>query len=146
MIIYIISIAENFRNNDDKNDNKNNKSENENALNEMLSKITRFDLKSEVKKLPKFVAIAIKGKGKAKKKARKSHNAKFKKFLKLPNMHAGFHLANNTKKYTTIMNSNILTKKLKHKLFTLFSSYQFVIANDYLKYLKIWQTQRLHQT
>ena len=40
---------------------------------------------------------------------------KFNKLLKLPNVHAGLHLAGNAKEYATVMNSNVLAGELKHK-------------------------------
>ena len=45
----------------------------------------------------------------------KGKGNKFKKLLKLPNVHAGLHLADNAKEYATVMNSNVLTGELKHK-------------------------------
>lgn len=41
--------------------------------------------------------------------------SKFVKLLKLPNVHAGLHLAENAREYATVMNSNVLAGELKHK-------------------------------
>ena len=41
------------------------------------------------------------------------------KLLRLPNVHAGLHLASNAREYATVMNSNVLAGELKHKYFVL---------------------------
>ena len=40
---------------------------------------------------------------------------KLERLLKLPNVHAGLHLADNAREYATVMNSNVLAGELKHK-------------------------------
>ena len=40
---------------------------------------------------------------------------KLQKFLKLLNFYVGLHLTQNTQKYVTVMNFNVLTEELKHK-------------------------------
>ena len=63
-------------------------------------------------------SITVKDKGKV--KARTPRDIKFKKLLRLSNVYVNLYLAENAKKYATIMNSNMLTRELKHKLFTFF--------------------------
>ena len=116
MIIYAISVIEDFRNNDNKNDNKA-KFKNEDAFEKVLLKAARFDLKSKIKELSKSIVV------KDKSKVRKSRNIKFKKLLRLSNIYINLYLTNNAREYITIINSNILTEELKYKLSILFSSY-----------------------
>ena len=125
LIIYIISIAGGFRNND-KNKKKDD-FENENVLKKILFDTTRFDSKLKMKKIQHLSkSIAIKNKNKNKNKIKikikKSRNNKFEKLLKFFNIYTNLHFANNAKKYATIMNSNILIKELKYKLFIQFFS------------------------
>ena len=51
---------------------------------------------------------------KAKRESLKKRN--FERLMKLPNVHAGLHLAGNAREYATVMNSNVLAGELKHKL------------------------------
>ena len=137
-----------FRNDDDENDDD---SEDADALNEVLSEAARSDSGSgsemeEVQHVPKPTTAKGKGKGKAKAKgkARKPRGTKFEKLLRLPNVHAGLHLADNAREYATVMNSNVLAGELKHKLATRFQI--TAVANDHSGCSKAWQTQRLRQT
>ena len=59
------------------------------------------------------VIVPINKKGKSKR--RKPRDTKYQKLLSLPNVHAGLHLAENAREYATVMNSNVLAGKLKHK-------------------------------
>ena len=49
-----------------------------------------------------------------KRRGRKSKANKFSNLLSLPNVHAGLHLADNAREYSTVMNSNVLAGELKH--------------------------------
>ena len=49
-----------------------------------------------------------------KKRGRKPKGHKFKKFLALPNVHAGLHLADMAREYSTIMNVNVLFYSMRH--------------------------------
>ena len=115
MIIYVISAAEDFRNNN--NNEIDDDLENEDALKKVFSDAARFDPESEIERqISKSIAV----KDKDKNKARISRDIKFEKLLRLSNVYINLYLTENTKEYTTIMNSNVLTKELKHKLFTFF--------------------------
>ena len=93
-------------------------------MNEILSTITHTNSKTKDLYMSKFIIIIIKDKKVKGKDKRKVKNNKFEKFLKLFNIHANLHFANNVKKYATMMNLNVLTEELKHKLFTLFFFYR----------------------
>ena len=62
-----------------------------------------------------FELISSKIKIKQKKKRdRKSKKDKFVVFFSFFNVHINFHLIDNVRKYTTIMNFNIFVEKIKH--------------------------------
>ena len=146
MIIYITLAIRGFRNNNNNDNNANNNDfEEGDALKKVLSNAARFNSKLEIKELQqnisKPIIVIIKGKDKdkdkvkIKEKTRKPRDTKFEKFFKLFNIYAGFYLANNIKKYITIINLNILIKELKYKLFTLFSLILQILI-ILLRYLK----------
>ena len=142
MIIYIILIVKDFRNNNKKKKKKD--FENENVFKKKDFDATRFDLESKIKKiqhLSKFIII----KNKNKIKTKKPRNNKFKFFFRLFNIYTNLYFADNMRKYTTIMNSNILIKKLKHKLFIQFFLLRIKSLIIILNNLKGWQMQRLYQ-
>ena len=120
----VISIIEGFRNQDE-NKNKHNSKNEEGVLNEILSIITHTNSKTKDLYISKFmIIIIIKNKKIKEKDKKKIKNNKFEKLFKLFNVYINFYLTNNVKKYTMIMNSNVLIEELKHKLFTLFSHYR----------------------
>ena len=73
-------------------------------------------------------------------KGRRAKNNKFRKLSSLFNMYAGLHLIGNAIEYTIMINSNILIKKLKYKIFRIiidvatFSNFiKFLFTKDVLK-------------
>ena len=121
-----------FRNHDDDDENEHDSEDGGGALDEILSAAAHTDSETEGLHMPKPVAATVKGKkkkakGKGKRKARGN---KFEKLLKLPNVHAGLHLADNAREYATVMNSNVLAGELKHKLVCLLDSFPH-IAEQY---------------
>ena len=52
---------------------------------------------------------------KSKKRTRLSQRNKFQFFLNLFNVHLNLHIANMTRKFDTIINMNVFSRKIKHK-------------------------------
>ena len=124
LIIYVISIIKGFRNQNE-NKNKHDFENEKEALNEILLIVTHTNSKIKGLHISKFmIIIIIKDKKIKEKDKRKIKNNKFEKLFKLFNVYADLHFINNVKEYATIINSNVLIEKLKHKLFILFSHYR----------------------
>ena len=66
-------------------------------------------------------------------KNKRIKNNKFRKLLNFFNIHVNLYLIKNIIKYITIINSNILIKKLKHKIFKIII-YTITFLN-FIKYL-----------
>lgn len=85
-------------------------------LDEVLEEVISNEDHSDSEVIPQTLSErkakgkSVKGKGKGRK-----GNSKFEKLSKLPNVHAGLHLAGNAAEYATVMNSNVLAGELKHK-------------------------------
>ena len=94
---------------DDENDDSDDERD---VLREVLSDEAQSDSETQ---MPKPTAKTISYKNKKNNKPRRPRGSKFKKLLKLPNVHAGLHLADNAREYATVMNSNVLAGELKHK-------------------------------
>ena len=89
--------------------------EEDGVLEEVLSNAA--DSESEGEVLPQRIS-------KSKRRGRPPKGNKFDKLLKLPNVHAGLHLAANAEHYATVMNSNVLAGELKHKYGALIGCYK----------------------
>ena len=98
--------------------------EDDRVLEDVLSEAAQSDLEDDISWLqqPIVRTVNAKGKGKAKEgkgkgkgRGKGGKDGKFERLLKLPNVHAGLHLAENAREYATVMNSNVLAGELKHK-------------------------------
>ena len=66
-------------------------------------------------------------------KNKRAKDNKFRKLLSLSNVHAELYLADNVMKYITVMNYNVLTEKLKHKVFKEIAD--TAVSSNLIKYL-----------
>ena len=132
LIMCVTSIAKNFRNYNDNDENEYDFKDEEGVLNEILLIATHTNLKIKGFYISKFMIIIIKDKKKKikEKDKKKIKNNKFEKLFKLFNIYVGFHFVNNVREYAMMMNSNVLIKKLKHKLICLLNNF-FYIAKQY---------------